>query len=193
MAKFYPARGTSAIDGYVEGNTTQYGLTSTYCGLQLHMGNYLYKKRGGSKRAFLFDPVDDYRYYALIKLLGLDDMPACGALLGNFVDQVEHYMIKFKVTEEHPTHLLLALRYSPELILKLEKIEDAIFSIAPKNKWVQAAFWLNRNAPISCGRVEDYDDYYDIEPDEVDLCVDYAEDGLSGEDLTRIRLQVAGF
>ena len=44
---FYPARGTTKMEAQPEGNRTQYGWTSTFCGLQLHAGDHTYHKRGG--------------------------------------------------------------------------------------------------------------------------------------------------
>ena len=102
---FYPARGTTKMEAQPEGNRTQYGWTSTFCGLQLHAGDHTYHKRGGLYSAFLFDKID-YRYDGLLKSLGINDVPALGCLIGRLYGQDDE-LIRFRITEEDPTHIVV--------------------------------------------------------------------------------------
>jgi hypothetical protein len=188
---FYPSRGTTKQHGQAAGRRTQYGWTSNYCNLELHMGNYMYQKRGGLYRAFLFDPID-YRYHALMESLGIDSVPALGALIGSYIGQ-EGEKIRFRVTEDEPTDIVLCYDYNPKYLDELSRLHHVAVSVAQTGLWAQAVFGLARVNHNEAPRSDLYDGLYDLEPDVADLVTFHAHEELEPATIIDTRLRRFGF
>ena len=199
---FYPARGTTKMEAQPEGNRTQYGLTSTFCGLQLHAGDHTYHKRGGLYSAFLFDKID-YRYDGLLKSLGINDVPALGCLIGRLCGQDDE-LIRFRITEEDPTHIVVCYDCRDVKLDEVAKLNPDAMSISTpmphlgdqgiyRNQWIQAVFPLDRINTTDDPYVEYYDDLYDFEPDVADLYHCHASEEVDSESIISTRLQAFGF
>lgn len=191
--EFYPARGTIKMEGQVQGKRTQYGWTSTYCNLQLHIGDHLYQKRGGLYAAFLFDEID-YRYDRLLKSLGIESAQPIGGLIGQYYDQ-DGDVIRFRVTEDNPTHVVFCYKYErdDEVIESVKALEPVAMSIAQTKRWLQAVFSLDRLNDTPDIYAEYYDDFYDVEPDVADMYHYHASKDVSSDAIIETRLCVCGF
>ena len=199
---FYPARGTTKMEAQPEGHRTQYGWTSTFCGLQLHAGDHTYHKRGGLYSAFLFDKID-YRYDGLLKSLGINDVPALGCLIGRLCGQDDE-LIRFRITEEDPTHIVVCYDCRDVKLDEVAKLNPDAMSISTpmphlgdqgiyRNQWIQAVFPLDRINTTDDPYVEYYDDLYDFEPDVADLYHCHASEEVDSESIILTRLQAFGF
>lgn len=190
---FYPARGTTIREGQVQSNRTQYGWTSTYCNLLLHMGDHLYRKRGGLQEAFLFDKTD-YRYVSLQKSMGIYSVPAKGGLIGNYID-MQGDVIRFRVTEDNPTHVVFCYDYDgdDELLKKLADLHPVALSVAQTRRWLQAVFPLDRINDTEDIYADYFDDDFDLEPDVADLYHYHANKEVDSDAIIETRLCLFGF
>ncbi len=82
---------------------TQYGHTSHCCKLELHVGDHLYRKRGGANGAFHTDSFD-CRYESLALSLGVSIEPdkMIGALLGNSTTSITKASFSFAFPRKLP-------------------------------------------------------------------------------------------
>jgi hypothetical protein len=173
---------------------TQYGHTIVSGKLCLHMGDHLFRKRGGAMHAFTFDAID-YRYESLMKSLGLPANKLFGFLLGNLYDKnYENGQIRFRITEECPTDIMLAIPFSfrEHAIMKsTQYIPDAITEDDARDLFYAVYSLARPNCKEE--HKEWNDDYFDIEPDEVDLSGDHYHSELSAEEIIKYRLSICGF
>lgn len=199
---FYPARGTTKMEAQPEGTRTQYGWTSTFCGLQLHAGDHTYHKRGGLYTAFLFDKID-YRYDGLLKSLGINEVPAIGCLIGRLYGQ-DDKLIRFRITDEDPTHVVVCYDCKDVKLEEVSALQPVAMSVsAPMshlgdqgiydNQWIQAVFSLDRINLTEDAYEEYYDGVYDFEPDVADLYHYHATEEVDSESIIMTRLQTFGF
>ena len=190
----YAQRGIDRSNyGWTDAYKTQYGHTSLYCRLELHVGDHLYRKRGGSSEAFLPDKFD-YRYESLAMSLGVLEEQAMikGAYLGNYYGETEDGNIRFRISEESPTDLIIVWEYDPETYEKILQLKPTAITIAQDLKWFQAVFSLareNQSGPSD----EFADGYYDEEPDSVDAYEYHWAPDLPESKIIDLRLHVCGF
>ncbi len=189
----YAKRGIYDNNGFTDMYDTMYGHTSTYCGLQLHIGDHLYRKRGGSQNAFMPDRVD-YRYESLAKSLGVDVAvdKMVGAFIGNFCGRTEDNVIRFRVSEEGPSDVVYIWRYEENLFHEVLNLNPSAITTTKFYDWFQAVFSLDRENVVGPSS-EFYDDYYDISPDSVDCYGDHWSDDISIGKIVRLRLELCGF
>ena len=203
---FYPARGTTKSEGQPEGARTQYGWTSTFCGLQLHIGDHMYRKRGGLYRAFLFDVID-YRYEGLLRSLGIDDVPALGVLIGTLCEKQEGDgdLIRFRVTDDRPTDIVVCYDYNEVKLEDVVALQPTAVSVSAKiphmdsnstiydDRWIQAVFPLDRINDTEDVYEDYFDGLYDEDPDVADLTHCHAGGGVDSDTVIETRLRAFGF
>ena len=203
---FYPARGTTKMEAQPEGKRTQYGWTSTFCGLQLHIGDHMYRKRGGLYKAFLFDEMD-YRYEGLVRSLGIDALPALGGLIGRLCEKQEGDgdLIRFRVTEDYPTHVALCFDCRDVSLDDVRALQPEAVSVSAPiphmdnnsvvydRQWIQAVFPLDRINDTEDVYADYYDDTYDDDPDVADLTHCHAGGGVDSDTVIETRLRAFGF
>ncbi len=190
----YAQRGVDRSSlGWTDRYDTQYGHTCLYCRLELHVGDHLFRKRGGSSKAMLPDEFD-YRYESLAMSLGVYVMPdkIIGALLGNFYDQVENDVIRFRISEDFPTHTVIFWEYDEETLRAIKALEPTAISVSPNMKWFQAVFSLARKNDVGPSD-KFYDDFYDLEPDAADIYGSHWGEDLPESEIISERLHVCGF
>lgn len=191
---FYALRG---VPGKSTGHTiayhTQFGHTSTYCGLELHLGDHLFRKRGGVQRAFLPDQ-PDYRYQTLMKSMGIDiyQEDVLGCLIGNIYDVREDGVIRFRISEDQPGDLVVFWPNIDKIYGAVYRLHPTAINLSPNGEWFQAVFSLARKNTIE---PEDdfYDDFYDFSPDAADLTGTHWAEDLSDSEIIKNRLELCGF
>ncbi len=173
---------------------TQYGHTTISGNLRLHIGDHLFRKRGGPMRAFKFDEMD-YRYESLMKSLGIPTNREFGFHLGNLYGKdYEANQIMFCITESHPTDIMVAIphrfrnhaimketQYTPDAIVEddMRGFFYSVYSLARPNSRELHKEW--------------YDGYFDMEPDEADLSGDHYHKELTATEIIEYRLNICGF
>ncbi|MBR0134173.1 hypothetical protein IJM16_02820 [Candidatus Saccharibacteria bacterium] len=171
---------------------TKYGHTARVGNLELHAGNYEYSRRGDANWVFVLDR-DDYRYISLRKNIGVYDIPnVVGCLLGCLVG-IEGDLIRFRITESKPSHLLLCCIDTETSREKAQAAQpDALTDEAGRNCFF-AVYSLSRPVTSNYARGDDYyDNYYDDDPDSEDVYDDRNSE-LSEHDLVQLRLSSSGF
>ncbi|MBO4855414.1 hypothetical protein J5500_03365 [Candidatus Saccharibacteria bacterium] len=190
---FYAKRGVGEWFGFTCAYHTQFGHTSTYCGLELHAGDHIFRKRGGVQSAFMPDG-PDYRYQSLIKSLGIDVYTddVIGCLLGNYYGPGEKGVIRFRISEEEPGEIVVFWRMIDKIYGTVNRLNPEAITVSPTGEWFQAVFSLarrNTRDPDS----DFYDDEYDISPDSVDLTGTHWAKDLTEAEIIDNRLRLCGF
>jgi hypothetical protein len=173
---------------------TKYGHTVRVENLELHVGNFEYAKRGDTRRVFVFDR-DDYRFQKLRQNIGVYQVPhVVGCLLGCLVG-VEGDLIRFRVNETRPSHLLMCCMDSErvrELALKAEP--DALSDYTGHGVFFVVYDLARRHSMDYSRGQECFDGYYDEDPDVEDY-YNGSYDAMLDEDdsLIEMRLKYSGF
>ncbi len=189
----YAKRGIYDNSGYTDMYDTQYGHNSTYCRLQLHMGNHQFRKRGGVHEAFMPDRID-YRYESLAKSLGVNVAPdkMVGAFIGHYCGRGDDNVICFRVSEDAPSDVVYLWRYEEDIFHKVLNLDPLAISAAQYYKWFQAVFSLDRKNTEGPSD-EFFDETYDYAPDAVDCCESHWCDDVPGDEIALLRLRLCGF
>ena len=172
---------------------TKFGHTVRVKNLELHVGNFEYAKRGDTRRVFVMDR-DDYRFQSLRKNIGVYQVPhVVGCLLGCLVG-VEGDLIRFRVKESRPSHLLLCCIDSDRARDLAKATNPEALSEYPGHGAFFVVYYLARRHTTDYSRGEElYDDYYDDDPDIEDRYTGAYDDGISDDELIKLRLKFSGF
>ena len=190
---FYVWREVGGFKGAIPAYHTQYGHTSTLRNLELHIGDHVYRKRGGLNKAFSPDPFD-YRYESLMKSLGIcvhrDEIIGC--FLGNFYEVNAKGHICFRVSETDPSDILIIWRNIDQVFDTVRALDPVALNDNGVGTWMHAVFSLARK------NVEDadpkfYDDMYDFSPDSVDAIGSHWADDLTESEIIAEPLKLCGF
>lgn len=178
---------------------TQYGHTAPGKNLELHVGDHLYLKRGGMRKAFVFDNYD-YRYETLLKSLGLPienkrfEHFHLGTLVGYIVGtEAEDNKICFRITEQNATHLLIVVDEdgNSPLLTDVRYIPDAIAIESPYKATYLVYSLARKNTHQDLANL--YDDKYDTEPDDADLTGCHWCEEMTPEEIIKYRLRICEF
>lgn len=172
---------------------TRYGHTVRVANLELHLGNHEYAKRSDTKRPFVMDR-DDYRFQALRKNIGVYQVPhVVGCLLGCLVG-VEGDLIRFRVRETEPSHLLLCCIDSDRAKGLAKDANPEALSDYVGHGVFFVVYYLARKHTANYGRSEEYfDNYYDEDPDVEDCFDDSIDERIDDDTVIKLRLKHSGF
>lgn len=173
---------------------TMYGHTARVANLELHAGNYEYAKRSDTRRVFVLDR-DDYRFMCLRKNIGVYEVPhVVGCLLGCLI-AVEGDLIRFRIKEDGPSHLLLCCIDGAKAKEKARQANPEALTDYPGHGVFFVVYSLSRKKTSDYNRDEDeyYDDFYDDDPDGADIYSGRHDDELDETSLIRLRLKISGF
>ena len=185
--------GTNLHSEVVEETLTKYGRTIKVANLELHAGNSQYAKRSDAGYAFVFDR-DDCRYQSLRKNIGIFEVPhVCGCLVGCLVG-FEDGVIRFRIKEDEPSHLLMCCIDSEHAKEVAKKANPDAISDYSGHRTFFVVYSLARPNPTNCNNGDEhYDDYYDEDPDGADVYDGRYDGELGGIDIIRLRLKYSGF
>jgi hypothetical protein len=184
--------GTNLHFERVKETLTRYGHTARFGNLELHIGNFQYDMRADTKRVFVFDR-DDYRFIHLRKNIGVYEVShVTGCLLGCLIG-TEGDLIRFRIDEKKPSHLLMCCMDVEGVKEKAINAEPDAIADFMRNEFV-VAYSLGRpkSTPNDRG-AECEDHYYDNDPDEPDVYDGKYDFEMSEKHLIEHRLEISGF
>ena len=171
---------------------TMYGHTARVANLELHAGNYEYAKRSDTRRVFVLDR-DDYRFMCLRKNIGVYEVPhVVGCLLGCLI-AVEGDLIRFRIKEDDPSHLLMCCMDSAGAKEKAQEANPEALTDFPGHGVFFVVYSLSRKKTSDYTRPECYDNFYDDDPDGADVYSGRYDNGLDECSVIRHRLKISGF
>ena len=172
---------------------TQYGHTARVSNLELHAGNAEYARRSDTRRVFVLDR-DDARFMCLRKNIGVYEVPhVVGCMLGCLV-AVEGDLIRFRIKEDDPSHLLLCCMDSPEAKEKARQANPEAFTDFVGHGVFFVVYSLSREKTTDYSRGDEYyDGFYDDDPDGADVYSGQRDNELDDTSIIRLRLELSGF